>query len=112
MGVTSQIGVWLSSNTYVRTVLDMPVRDVTAGFKLWRREALEALDLPSMHSSGYSFQVEALFRAYRRGRKIVETPIHFEDRTEGASKMDFAVQVESALRPFQLRRDERAARRD
>ncbi|MBB4932095.1 dolichol-phosphate mannosyltransferase [Lipingzhangella halophila] len=99
------------ANTYVRAVLAMPVRDVTAGFKLWRREALEALDLPSTHSSGYSFQVEALFRAYRRGQKIVEIPIHFEDRTEGASKMDLAVQAESALRPFQLRRDERAARR-
>ncbi|RNL85083.1 polyprenol monophosphomannose synthase [Halostreptopolyspora alba] len=95
------------ANTYVRAVLAMPVRDVTAGFKLWRRETLEALDLATTHSNGYSFQVEALFRAYRRGQKIVEIPIHFEDRTEGQSKMDLAVQVESALRPFRLRRDER-----
>ncbi len=95
------------ANTYTRAVLDMPVRDVTAGFKLWRRESLEKLDLASMNSSGYSFQVEALFRAYRRGQKIVEIPIHFPDRTSGASKMDLAVQVESALRPLQLRRAER-----
>ncbi|WP_046471131.1 polyprenol monophosphomannose synthase [Allosalinactinospora lopnorensis] len=99
------------ANAYVKAILAMPVRDVTAGFKLWRREALQALDLPSVHSSGYSFQVETHFRAYRRGQKIVEIPIHFEDRREGASKMDLAVQLESALRPFQLRRHERGARR-
>ncbi|CAM3669965.1 polyprenol monophosphomannose synthase [Nocardiopsis rhodophaea] len=98
------------ANAYVKTILAMPIRDVTAGFKLWRREALEALDLPSIHSSGYSFQVEMHFRAYRRGQKMVEIPIHFEDRQEGSSKMDLAVQVESALRPFRLRRYERDAR--
>ncbi|GAA3721009.1 dolichol-phosphate mannosyltransferase [Spinactinospora alkalitolerans] len=95
------------ANAYVKAILAMPIRDVTAGFKLWRREALEVLDLPSIHSSGYSFQVEMHFRAYRRGQKMVEIPIHFEDRQEGASKMDLAVQLESALRPFQLRRHER-----
>ncbi|MBB6171410.1 dolichol-phosphate mannosyltransferase [Nocardiopsis mwathae] len=99
------------ANAYVKAILAMPVRDVTAGFKLWRREALEVLDLPSIHSSGYSFQVEMHFRAYRRGQKIVEIPIHFEDRQEGSSKMDLAVQVESALRPFRLRSYEREARR-
>ncbi|WP_067966670.1 polyprenol monophosphomannose synthase [Nocardiopsis trehalosi] len=99
------------ANAYVKTILAMPIRDVTAGFKLWRREALLAIDLADIRSSGYSFQVEMHFRAYRRGQKMVEIPIHFEDRQEGASKMDLAVQVESALRPFRLRRDERAARR-
>ncbi|TDQ45870.1 polyprenol monophosphomannose synthase [Actinorugispora endophytica] len=98
------------ANAYVKTILAMPVRDVTAGFKVWRREALEALDLASVHSTGYSFQVEMHFRAYRRGQKMVEIPIHFEDRVEGASKMDLSVQIESALRPFQLRRHERDAR--
>ncbi|MDA8369493.1 MAG: polyprenol monophosphomannose synthase [Nocardiopsaceae bacterium] len=99
------------ANAYVKTILAMPIRDVTAGFKMWRREALEVLDLPSIRSSGYSFQVEMHFRAYRRGQKMVEIPIHFEDRQEGSSKMDLAVQVESALRPFRLRRYERDARR-
>lgn len=99
------------ANAYVKTILSMPIRDVTAGFKLWRREALEALDLASIHSTGYSFQVEMHFRAYRRGQKMLEIPIHFEDRVEGDSKMDLSVQIESALRPFQLRRYERAARR-
>ncbi|MFC7327268.1 polyprenol monophosphomannose synthase [Marinactinospora rubrisoli] len=98
------------ANTYVKAILAMPIRDVTAGYKLWRRSALEALDLPSIHSSGYSFQVEMHFRAYRRGQKMLEIPIHFEDRQEGASKMDLAVQLESALRPFQLRAAARRAR--
>ncbi|GAB3214013.1 polyprenol monophosphomannose synthase [Marinactinospora thermotolerans] len=99
------------ANAYVKAILTMPIRDVTAGFKVWRREALESIDLPSIHSSGYSFQVEMHFRAYRRGQKMVEIPIHFEDRQEGASKMDLAVQVESAVRPFLLRRHEREVRR-
>ncbi|MFC3995944.1 polyprenol monophosphomannose synthase [Nocardiopsis sediminis] len=99
------------ANAYVKTILSMPVRDVTAGFKIWRRSALEVLDLADVRSTGYSFQVEMHFRAYRRGQKIVEIPIHFEDRQEGTSKMDLAEQVESALRPFRLRRDERGAHR-
>ncbi|AAZ55883.1 hypothetical protein JCM3263A_29880 [Thermobifida fusca] len=99
------------ANAYVKAILAMPLRDITSGFKVWRRSALEAIDLPSIHSSGYSFQVEMHFRAYRRGQKIVEIPIHFEDRAEGHSKMDLAVQVESALRPFLLLRHERARSR-
>ncbi|MUL43419.1 polyprenol monophosphomannose synthase [Streptomonospora sp. PA3] len=100
------------ANTYVKTVLAMPIRDVTAGFKIWRREALEAMDLPSIQSSGYSFQVEMHYRAFTRGQKMVEIPIHFEDRREGDSKMDLAVQLESALRPFRMRAAERRARRE
>jgi len=99
------------ANTYVKTILAMPIRDVTAGFKIWRREALEVMDLPSIQSSGYSFQVEMHYRALTRGQKMVEIPIHFEDRREGDSKMDLAVQLESALRPFRLRKSERRARR-
>ncbi|WP_017596599.1 polyprenol monophosphomannose synthase [Nocardiopsis potens] len=99
------------ANAYVRAILTMPVHDVTAGFKIWRADALRALDLQSIRSTGYSFQVEMHFRAYRRGQKIVEIPIHFEDRQEGVSKMDLAVQIESALRPFRLRADERSDRR-
>ncbi|MDS1268913.1 polyprenol monophosphomannose synthase [Lipingzhangella sp. LS1_29] len=99
------------ANAYVRTILELPIRDVTAGYKLWRRDALEAVDLETMASSGYSFQVEAHYRAYRRGQKLVEIPIHFEDRQQGHSKMDLGVQLESALRPFQLRRDIHRRRR-
>ncbi|TQN31851.1 dolichol-phosphate mannosyltransferase [Haloactinospora alba] len=98
------------ANTYVKSVLGMPIRDVTAGYKMWRREALQALDLPSVDSNGYSFQVETHFRAYRRGQKMVEIPIHFRDRGQGTSKMDLGVQLESALRPLRMRTQERRAR--
>lgn len=99
------------ANTYVKTVLAIPVRDVTAGFKIWRASALRALDLPSIESTGYAFQVEMHYRAYRRGQKLVEIPIHFEDRVVGQSKLDASVAVEAALRPLRLRRAERARRR-
>lgn len=98
------------ANTYVRAILELPIRDVTAGYKLWHRSALQAVELSTISSAGYSFQVEAHYRAYRRGQKLVEIPIHFEDRRLGDSKMDLAVQLESALRPFQLRRREAPGR--
>jgi len=92
------------ANTYVRVLLRLGIRDVTAGFKLWRSSALEAIDVASVRSNGYSFQVEMNYRTIRRGLKVVELPIHFEDRREGESKMNLKVQLESALMPFVLRR--------
>ena len=92
------------ANTYVRTLLHLGIRDVTAGYKMWRASALDAIDLTSVQSNGYSFQVEMNYRAIRKGLKIVELPIHFSDRTEGESKMTLKVQLESALMPFKLRR--------
>ena len=92
------------ANTYVRTLLHLGIRDVTAGYKMWRAAALDAIDLSSVRSNGYSFQVEMNYRAIRKGLKIVELPIHFADRTEGESKMTLKVQLESALMPFKLRR--------
>jgi dolichol-phosphate mannosyltransferase len=92
------------ANTYVRTLLRLGIRDVTAGYKMWRASALEAIDLASIQSNGYSFQVEMNYRAILKSLKIVELPIHFSDRTEGESKMTLKVQLESALMPFKLRR--------
>jgi dolichol-phosphate mannosyltransferase len=77
---------------------------VTAGLKIWRRSALETIDLASITSNGYSFQVEMNYRAIKRGLKIVEIPIHFADRTAGETKMSLGVQLESALMPLRLRR--------
>jgi dolichol-phosphate mannosyltransferase len=92
------------ANAYVRTLLRLGIRDVTAGYKLWRASALNAIGLSSVKSNGYSFQVEMNYRAIRQGLKIVELPIHFSDRNEGESKMTLKVQLESALMPFKLRR--------
>lgn len=95
------------ANGYVRALLRLGIRDVTAGFKIWRASALEAIDVASIRSNGYSFQVEMNYRSVRKNLKIVELPIRFEERHEGASKMDVKVQLESALMPFQLRRRSR-----
>lgn len=92
------------ANSYVRFLLRLGIRDVTAGYKLWRASALEAIGLANVQSNGYSFQVEMNYRARRRGLKVVELPIHFADRQQGESKMSIKVQLESALMPFKLRR--------
>jgi dolichol-phosphate mannosyltransferase len=92
------------ANAYVRALLRLGIRDVTAGYKLWRASALDAIGLSGVQSNGYSFQVEMNYRAIRQGLKIVELPIHFSDRNEGESKMTLKVQLESALMPFKLRR--------
>ena len=92
------------ANAYVRALLHLGVRDVTAGYKMWRSTALQAIGLGSVRSSGYSFQVEMNYRARLHRLKIVELPIHFAEREAGESKMSFKVQLESAAMPFRLRR--------
>jgi dolichol-phosphate mannosyltransferase len=92
------------ANWYVRRLLRMQICDVTAGFKIWHRSALEAIDLDAVYSSGYSFQVEMNYRMLKRDMKIVEIPIHFSERRSGGSKMTIGVQLESAWLPFRLRR--------
>ena len=92
------------ANYYVRALLHLGIRDVTAGFKIWRASALQAIDVASIRSNGYSFQVEMNYRSVRHGLKVVELPIHFVDRAEGESKMSLKVQLESALMPISLRR--------
>lgn len=88
---------------YARSILGIDVRDVTAGFICWRREVLEALDLPTIASNGYSFQIELKYRAIKRGFKIVETPIVFVDRRVGQSKMSRAIVAEALLKVWTLR---------
>ncbi|MEU8510402.1 polyprenol monophosphomannose synthase [Kitasatospora sp. NPDC048722] len=95
------------ANFYVNTILGLGVRDATAGFKAWRANTLRAIDLPTVRSNGYSFQVEMNYRVVKRGMTIREVPIRFEERVEGASKMSIGVQVESALAPWKLRLDRR-----
>lgn len=90
------------ANFYVNAILRLRVKDATAGFKAWRAQTLRAIDLPGVHSNGYSFQVEMNYRAVKRGLRIVEVPIRFEERVAGASKMSLAVQLESALTPWKL----------
>jgi dolichol-phosphate mannosyltransferase len=89
-------------NTYARTILHMPLRDVTGGFRLWRRHTLECMPLDSIRSNGYVFQVEMAYVAYKLGFRFLEVPIYFADRRWGKSKMSFGIQFEAAIRVWQL----------
>ncbi len=91
------------ANLYSRMILGLRIRDMTAGFKLWRREALEGVHLDTISSNGYSFQVEMACVCEKLGYRLVEIPIHFEDRRIGQSKLDIPVKIESAWRTWQIR---------
>jgi dolichol-phosphate mannosyltransferase len=80
---------------YARVLLGVNIRDLTGGFKCFRREVLEAIDLGSIHSRGYAFQIEVTYRALRRGFRVVEIPITFADREVGGSKMSRAIVAEA-----------------
>ncbi len=88
---------------YAGRVLGMPIRDLTGGFKVWRRELLEAIDLPHITSDGYSFQIETTYRAARHGARIAQVPIVFHDRVAGKSKISRAVVFEAAIKVWQFR---------
>ena len=90
-------------NYYARTILNFPLRDVTTGFRMWRRQVLQTMPLDRIRSSGYIFLVEMAYVAYLLGFKISETPIHFADRRWGKSKMSLKIQLEAALRIWDVR---------
>ncbi len=91
--------LWLSrfGSRYSRLLLDLPYRDLTGGFKAWRAPLLARIDLQSIRSEGYAFQVETTFRAHRRGARIREVPIIFADRFAGQSKMSWNIALEAAF---------------
>ena len=91
------------ANNYARIILGSSLQDVTAGFKAWSRKVLETIDLDSIRSQGYVFQVEMAFVSERLGFRILELPIYFEDRRIGESKMTLPVQLEAALRVWEVR---------
>ena len=95
---------WWANSVWVRLALGVRTKDATAGFKCWRASALRRMDLSSIHSNGYIFQVEMCYVAEKIGLRIREIPIYFEDRRVGQSKMDMRVKVEAALRVFEIRR--------
>ena len=95
---TSRGGSW-----YARVVLGLDVRDLTGGFKCFAAEVLDAIDLDSVRSRGYAFQVELTYRAVRAGFRVVEIPITFRNRTLGSSKMSWRIAAEAAWLVPQLR---------
>lgn len=94
-------------SAYARLVLGVGIRDLTAGFKAMRREVLEAIELETIPSLGYAFQVETTYRALKAGFRVVEVPIVFRDRRVGDSKMSGQIVVEAALRVPAMRRARR-----
>ncbi len=99
----SRLLLSLFANRYVRFILGIPVHDATSGFRAYRRAAIEAILQSRIDSQGYSFLVEILYRAWRRGMRIVEVPIIYSERREGQSKMSKGVIFEAMLRPWLLR---------
>lgn len=100
---------WWANVVWTRLFLSLSVRDATAGFKCWRRAALEGIDLDRIRSNGYVFQVETVYVAEQLGYRVVEIPIFFEDRRLGQSKMSFAVKLEAAWRVLEIRTRHRGA---
>jgi dolichol-phosphate mannosyltransferase len=89
---------------YASVVLGLRIRDLTGGFKCFSREVLEGIDLPSVRSKGYAFQVELTYRAVRAGYRVVEVPIVFRDRQVGQSKMHWGIAREAAFLVPKMRR--------
>ena len=94
---------WWANSVWVRLILGMHTRDATAGFKCWRSHALRRIGLERIRSNGYVFQVEMAYVAERIGLRVLETPIYFEDRRIGRSKMSIPVKFEAAVRVFEIR---------
>ncbi len=88
---------------YSRLILGAPLRDFTGGFNSWRREVLEAIDLKSLRSDGYSFQIELKYRAFKKGFRYFEFPIIFEDRKVGKSKMSQGIVFEALRKVWSFR---------
>ena len=91
------------ANTYSRMITGMPIMDGTGGFKAWNSEVLQDIDLDSVRSQGYSFQIEMNFRAWIKGYKLKELPIIFSDRTIGQSKMSKKIVYEAIFMVWRLR---------
>lgn len=93
-----------SGNIYARALLQMPYNDLTGGFNGWRTKVLESIDLSTIYSKGYAYQIELKYRAKKQGFRLAELPIHFANRKYGTSKMSGAIIFEAALAVLALRR--------
>jgi len=91
------------ANVYARLITGLPIRDCTSGYKCFRRDVLEGIDLDKIHSDGYAFQIEMNFKAWTRGYKLCEIPIIFVDRQTGSSKMSRRIIGEAAWMVWKLK---------
>jgi dolichol-phosphate mannosyltransferase len=91
------------ANVYTRYITGMPVRDATGGFKCYRKEVLQAINLDAIHSNGYAFQIEMNFLTWKKGFRVCEIPIVFVDRRVGVSKMSKGIVYEAAWLVWKLK---------
>ena len=89
-------------NLYTRMIIGMKVKDITGGFRAWRRETLEGIPLERVKSQGYAFQIEMAYITHLNGFSILEVPIYFAERTRGDSKMSVKIQIEAAFRVWSI----------
>ena len=96
-------GLSRGGSLYARRILGVPIRDLTGGFKLFRREVLEAIDLDTVGTTGYAFQIELTYRAFKKGFRIREVPIVFYERVSGRSKMSLEIVAEAVTKVWSIR---------
>ncbi|MEI7846396.1 MAG: polyprenol monophosphomannose synthase [Chloroflexota bacterium] len=96
-------GLSAFGNFYARTILNIPLRDITTGYRLWRRETILGMPLDRIKANGYIFLVEMAYIAYSLEYKFAQVPIHFSDRRFGKSKMSLRIQLEAAFRVWQVK---------
>lgn len=101
-GLSRRFISW-GGSMYARAILGVPIRDLTGGYNGFRRQVLEDIDLASVASTGYCFQIELKYRALRRGFRVIERPIVFPDRTHGVSKMNGRIFMEAVVQVWRLR---------
>jgi len=99
----SRLFLSYGANVYARLITGLPIFDATGGFKCFRRNVLESIDLDSVQSNGYAFQIEMSYRVWKRGFRLFEIPIIFVDRTEGVSKMSKKIVREAVWMVWRLR---------
>ena len=102
-GVGRYLMSWWANSVYTRIILNLDVRDATSGFKCWRADVLRAIDLDAVSSNGYSFQFEMAYLIEKLGYRVLEIPIHFEDRRIGESRLNFPYKIEAAFRTWDIR---------
>ena len=107
-GALRKLLSWFANRVYTPTILRLPVRDATGGFRVYQRDCLIGMDLDKVKANGYVFMVELAFVAHRLGYRIGEIPIHFPDRRHGDSKMSKTIAFEAALRVWQIKLRHRA----
>jgi dolichol-phosphate mannosyltransferase len=103
IGTARYLQSWWANEVYARLILNLRLQDVTSSFRCWRAQALRRIDLDAISSNGYSFQIEMAYVAEKLGFKIVEVPIHYEERRLGRSKLNLASKAEAAWRTWEIR---------